>query len=56
MGEPFRLKVIKIPIFRNNINEVMIFGAKVVNMTTLIGSKRSHKQQTHIFATDLRNI
>ena len=29
----------------------MISGAKVVNMTTLIGPKRAHKQQTHIFAT-----
>ena len=29
----------------------MIFGAKVVNMTTLIGPKRAHQQQTHIFAT-----
>ena len=29
----------------------MISGAKVVNMTTLIGPKRAHKQQTHIFVT-----
>ena len=47
----FRLKVVKIQICSSKTIEGMISGAKVVNMTTLIGPKRAHKQQTHIFAT-----